>query len=216
MWAWLYNITNRFPFTPHQLPLASTMPRHLFHFLPCLPQRITPLSTPPSTAGASAPAPAVSRPRSCHSCSWNQMPVYVISGNHGHTARVRSWNGHAPLQLCCQCQDGQGKSRQVMVTLDMDELDILECDIHSAKELLIKNNARVTEVVHQGLRLQLSPRSQSLVGLHEGLHPAFLLQWPGSSVSHLGWHQLQSPTVTHPEMPIAPGARQFRQGHHQC
>ena len=56
-------------------------------------------------------------------------PVYVISGNHGLTAHMGYWNRRTLLQLCTQCQDRNGSQRNVMFTVDLDEVHALEHDI---------------------------------------------------------------------------------------
>ena len=53
-----------------------------------------------------------------------EMPLYVISGNHGLTSHVMHWNGCDLLLLHCRCQESQCESRQIVVTPDKDEVDI--------------------------------------------------------------------------------------------
>ena len=63
----------------------------------------------------------------------------------------------------------------------------------------------VPQAVHGRLRPQPPPGGHSLAGLRDGLHPPFLCEQPGPSVSHPGRHQLQPRTVTHPETPVTTG-----------
>ena len=77
--------------------------------------------------------------------SMEETPVYVISGNHGLITYVCHWNGHGLLQLNCHWQDSQGETRQVVVTIENNELDTMEQDIRKAKDLWIEHNARTKE-----------------------------------------------------------------------
>ena len=63
----------------------------------------------------------------------------------------------------------------------------------------------VLQAVHGRLRPQPPPGGHSLAGLRDGLHPPFLCEQPGPSVSHPGRHQLQPRTITHPETPVTTG-----------
>ena len=67
--------------------------------------------------------------------------VYVISGNHSLTACSMYWKGSF------QHQGSLGESCQIIVILDMEKLDALECDILRAKKILIKNNARTKDPI---------------------------------------------------------------------
>ena len=71
--------------------------------------------------------------------------VYVIFGNHGPTAHVGYWNGYTLPQLHTQCQDHNECQRNIMFTLDLDEVQALEHDIFWAQAILQEHSARTRE-----------------------------------------------------------------------